>query len=177
MPDENYNPILVISSLIIDEPDEAERSRIEKIVFSRLLKVLEEAFADLPAVSVQKGVEYISLSDPTGNAGHCARCGCWMTDWTKPHSLATRSSDWVRLQWATAVRSVRNMVERTDVIAPPFASAWMRTGALRPILPPRPNRLSSKARETPPLHPPLRPVAAAVRGIHRHGNPKLLAIR
>ena len=83
---EMNNPVLVTTSLVIDEPDSERQAQIRDVVYDRLQRVLREAFADLPSVAVVGSVQYAPLNDPDSNCGRCVRCGCWTTDWTKPES-------------------------------------------------------------------------------------------
>jgi hypothetical protein len=81
-------PVLVTTAIVVHVPEDREGGfNLVAPYADRLRQAIAEAFRQTPEVEYPEAMEFRDISDESENAGRCARCGGWISDYTRPDCL------------------------------------------------------------------------------------------
>jgi hypothetical protein len=81
-------PVLITTAIIVFVPDDddSEFEFVEPYA-QRLREAIQQAFQETKIVDYPASMQYEWIDGEDANVGRCAKCGCWVTDYTREDEL------------------------------------------------------------------------------------------
>src|SRR5947208_1691842 len=81
-------PVLITTSVIVHVPEETQEDfTFVEPLSVKLRQTIKEAFEQVPEAEYPGVTDLNPIWIEGTNIGRCDRCGCWVTDYTRPDQL------------------------------------------------------------------------------------------